>query len=102
MKVRKDDTVQIMTGKDKGKKGKVLRAFPDTSRVIVEGIRIVKKHVKRDKVASGILEVAKSIAVSSVMVMCPSCNKPSRMGYKDDDGQKKRFCKSCKKVITNK
>ncbi len=102
MKIRKDDTVLVIAGKDKGKKGKVRFAYPKDDRIIVEGVNFVKKHSKaRGQVKqAGIIELEAPIAVSNVMLMCAKCNKPSRIGYRFlEDGRKVRVCRACKEVI---
>jgi large subunit ribosomal protein L24 len=96
MKIRKDDTVLVITGKDKGKKGKVRFAYPGDNRVMVEGINMVKKQVKQ----AGIIEREAPISVASVMLLCAKCNKPARVGYKTlQDGRKARVCRACGEVV---
>ena len=96
--VKTGDTVVLLTGdkKDKGKKGKVLAVSPAEGKVIVEGINIVKKHVKPRKAgdSSGIIETEGAIYASKVQVVCPKCGKPTRVGHKiTEDGAKVRVCK---------
>ena len=87
--VRKDDTVMVITGKDKGKKGKVLTAFPKKNRVIVEGVNMATKHKKPRGQAQpgGIIHQEAPIHASNVMVVCPKCGKPAKKGAK--------FCEEC-------
>jgi len=102
MKIRKDDTVVITTGKDSGKKGKVRRALPDTERVIVEGANMIKRHSRARRAArqAGIIELEAPIRVSNVMLICSKCGKPTRVGFQFlADGKKVRVCKSCQEVI---
>ena len=102
MKIKKDDTVLIITGKDKGKKGKVRFAYPDDKRIMVEGINMVKKHAKAQKQVrqAGIIEREAPISVDSVMLMCSKCNKPTRVGYGIlQDGRKARICRACGEVV---
>ena len=102
MKIRKNDTVLVIAGKDKGKKGKVRLAYPKHNRVLVEGINIIKKHTKaRAEVRqAGIIEREAPIAVSNVMLMCHRCNHPTRIGFRFlEDGRRVRFCCSCGEVI---
>jgi large subunit ribosomal protein L24 len=98
MNIKKDDTVQVITGKDKGKKGKVRYVLPSNNAVIVEGHNIVKKHTKGRSGArqAGIIEQEASLSASKVMVICPACGKPSRVGHTfTADGQKVRVCRNC-------
>ena len=102
MKIRKNDTVLVTTGKDKGKKGKVRFAYPKDNHIIVEGINFIKKHSKaRGQVRqAGIIELEAPLSVSNVMLLCNKCNKPARVGYRFlEDGRKVRFCRVCKEVI---
>jgi large subunit ribosomal protein L24 len=101
MKIRKDDTVLVITGKDKGKKGKVRFAYPATKLLIVEGVNFVKKHSKAKGAArqAGIIDIEEPMHVSKVMYFCSKCNKPARMGMKKlDDGRSVRFCRNCGEV----
>jgi large subunit ribosomal protein L24 len=98
--VKAGDTVVLLTGdeKDRGKKGKVLAVSPKEGKVIVEGINVVKKHVKPRKAgdASGIIETESAIYASKVQVVCPKCDKPTRVAHKvDENGNKTRVCKKC-------
>jgi len=98
MNIKKGDTVVVLTGKDKGKTGKVLRTVPKTGKVIVEGINIVKKHQKptKDAPQGGVIETPAPIDRSNVMVVCGSCRKPTRIGIKvSGDGERTRICKKC-------
>lgn len=96
MKIKKNDTVIIIAGKDKGKKGKVLQTFPKTNKVIVEGVNIQTKHVKPrgPEQPGGIVKSEGSIDVSNVMYFDAKAGKGSRVGYKVEDGNKARFSKS--------
>ena len=90
MKIKKGDKVIVNTGKDKGKKGEVLKTMPEKSRVIVQGVNVVKKHTKPTQVsAGGIIEKELSIHVSNVSVADPKTDKPTRVGYKTLKGGKK-------------
>ncbi len=95
MHVKKGDKVMVITGKDKGKTGTVLVAFPKKDRVIIEGINIVKKHAKpsQGNPQGGILEMEAAIHVSNVMLVDPKTNEPTRVGYKVEDGKKVRVAK---------
>lgn len=104
MKIRKNDTVVVISGKDKGKKGKVIKVFPEEGRVVVEGVNIIKRHKKvnlgNTKDPGGIIEKPAPIDVSNVMYYDSSASKATRVGYKiDKDGKKWRETKKTKKVI---
>ena len=95
--VRKDDTVVILSGKDKGKKGKVLEVSPTEKKVIVEGCNMVTKHVKPRRMGEpgGIVKAEGALYASKVMVVCPKCGKPTRTAHKIlADGTKVRACKN--------
>lgn len=98
MHVKKDDSVIVISGKDTGKKGKVLKTSPANGRVFVSGVNMVKKHQKgqgQNKPAA-IVEREGGIDASNVMVVCPKCSKPSRLGTDiAKDGSKSRVCKKC-------
>lgn len=96
--VRKDDNVIVLTGKDKGKKGKVLRALPQLGRVVVEGVNIVTRHRKATPTMpqGGKIEKEAPIHSSNVMIVCPNCKKPTRASHKQlTDGKFVRACKQC-------
>ncbi len=96
--VRRGDKVLVLSGKYKGKKGKVIATVPATGRVKVEGVNIIKKHAKpTQKVPQGgIREMEAAFAASKVMVICPACSSPSRVGNKNmPDGRRVRICKKC-------
>ena len=96
--IKRDDTVVILSGKDKGKKGKVLETSPKEGKVIVEDINMVTKHVKPRRAGEpgGIVSAEGAMYASKVMVVCPSCGKPTRVAHKVlADGTKMRACKKC-------
>jgi len=102
MKIRKNDTVLVIAGKDKGKKGKVRFAYPKDERLMVEGINFIKRHARATRYVrqAGIIEREAPIHVSSVMLLCNKCNRPTRIGFRFlEDGRKVRFCRSCREVI---
>ena len=102
MKIRKNDTVLVIAGKDKGKKGKVRFAYPKKERILVEGINFIKKHSKAKGQAkqAGIIDLEAPINVSNVMLFCDKCNRPVRIGHRFlEDGRKVRICRSCREVI---
>ena len=97
MKIKKGDTVQVLSGNDKGKTGEVLEVIPKTQKVIVKGVNIRKKHVKPRKQGEegGIISVECAIHSSKVNIICPKCNKPTRIGYEIDKDKKIRVCRKC-------
>lgn len=101
MFVKKGDTVKILSGKDKGKQGKIIQALPKKSKVIVEDINKVKRHTKPSlKVPQGgIIQKEMPLDICKVQVICPACNKPTRIAHKSVDGKNKRVCKKCGEVI---
>jgi large subunit ribosomal protein L24 len=100
--VRSGDTVVVLSGKDKGKQGKVLQVSPKEGKVIVEGLNVVTKHVKprRQGEQGGIVEAEAAMYASKVQLVCPKCGKATRIAHKIlDDGSKVRVCKSCEEEI---
>ncbi len=97
MNIRKDDKVIVLSGKDKGKTGKVLVADPKSLKVIVEGVNVATKHQKAQKKGQdgGIIKVETPIYVSKVQLVCPKCGKGTRVAHKIADGKKTRVCKKC-------
>ena len=97
MKNKKGDTVQVLSGNDKGKKGEVLEVIPKTQKIIIKGVNVRKKHVKPRKQGEegGIIPVECSIHSSKVNVVCPKCGKPARVGYVMEGDTKVRVCKKC-------
>ena len=91
----------MLAGKDSGKTGKVLQAVPQDSKVVVEGLNIMKKHSKPRKQGEKgqRIEVPRKVQISNVMLICPKCAKPTRVGYKLLDGKKQRICKKCQGEI---
>lgn len=102
MKIHKSDKVKIITGKDKGKTGKVEKVYPKKGKLLVAGVNIYRKHLKPrgEKNPGGIVDISKPIDVSNVVLICPNCNKETRIGYSiDKKGGKTRICKKCGKGI---
>ena len=97
MKIKKGDTVQVLSGNDKGKKGEVLEVIPKTQKIIIKGVNVRKKHVKPRKQGEegGIIPVECSIHSSKVNVVCPKCGKPARVGYGMEGDTQVRVCKKC-------
>lgn len=102
LRVKKEDTVLVITGKERGKKGRVLSVLPSRESVIIEGVNIIKRHMKpsRKYTQGGIIEKEAPIHISNVMLLCPKCNKPTRIGNRQlESGKKVRVCKKCQEVI---
>ncbi len=100
VKLKKDDNVKIISGKDKGKTGRVLRIMTNNERVIIQGLNMVKKTVKpkKQQEKGGITDVEASMNISKVMIICKKCG-PTRIGYKYEAGDKIRICKKCGETI---
>lgn len=102
-RIHKNDKVMVTVGKEKGKIGKVLKLFPKTDRILIEGVNKVKRHTKGNPYkgeAGGIQEKEHPMHLSNVAFMCDSCAKPTRIGYKTIDTDKKvRFCKKCDEIV---
>lgn len=102
MKVVKNDSVLVVSGNYRGKKGKVLKVYPKESRVIVEGVNFIKRHTRptQKNPQGGILEKEAPIHVSNLMVVCPKCDMPTRLGRKVlENGKKVRVCRSCGEML---
>lgn len=103
MKIKRNDTIKVLAGKDRGKTGKVLRVFPEQEKIVVEGVNVLAKHVRPRKKGEQGQKVyfPARMAVSNIMLVCPSCVKPTRVGYqvsRSEGGRthKERTCKKCK------
>jgi len=102
LKIKKNDMVQAIKGKDKGKQGKILNLTADGKRAMVEGINLVKKHKRqsRQDQKGGIISIEAPISVANLMLVCKACTKPVRVGFSiAKDGVKTRICKVCKEVV---
>ncbi|XOB40422.1 MAG: 50S ribosomal protein L24 [Candidatus Nealsonbacteria bacterium] len=101
MKIKKGDTILIISGKYRGKKGKILKAFPKQGRIMIEGINLVKKHQKPKKTGEKgqIIEIPAPMDVSNVKLICPKCTKATRVAYKIINDRKYRICKKCGKEV---
>lgn len=101
MKIKTNDQVKILSGKDRGKIAKVIQVFASEQKVVVEGINKIKRHLKpKSKSEKGqILELAGPIPTARVALVCPKCNRPIRVGYKLEAGKKKRVCRKCHEFI---
>lgn len=102
MNIRRDDTVEVIAGKDKGKRGKVRYGLPAKDRIVVADLNVVKKHVKKGdpKRRPGIIDMEMPIHISNVMLVCSKCGAKTRVAHRFlDDGSKVRYCKHCNEVI---
>ncbi len=101
MKIKKGDTVLIISGKDRGRTGKVFKAFPKRRGILVEGINLKKKHVrpKREGEKGQVIQMPAVLDISNVKIVCPKCGKATRIGYIVENKQKHRICKKCKQAI---
>jgi large subunit ribosomal protein L24 len=97
MKIRKGDNVKMLSGKDRGKTGKVLRVLPKVRKAVVEGLNIAKKHVRprRQGEKGQRVSVPAPVDISNLALICPKCSKPTRVGYKLTEKNKFRICKKC-------
>ncbi|MHB9003158.1 MAG: 50S ribosomal protein L24 [Coriobacteriia bacterium] len=97
MTIRKGDKVKVIAGKDNGKESRVLRVYPEKQRLVVEHVNMIKKHQRptNKQPQGGILEVEGTIHVSNVMLLCPNCSNPTRVGRRREDGARIRVCKKC-------
>ena len=100
-KIKKGDEVMVVLGKDKGKKGKVEAVFNKTGKIVVSGVNQYKRHLKRrsQQQPSEIITLTKPLPVSNVLVVCPKCHLPTRVGFKKEAKETKRVCKKCKGEI---
>jgi|UniRef100_A0A7C4U8U9 large subunit ribosomal protein L24 len=102
MKLKKGDLVVVISGSDKGKKGKIKYVDREKNRVIVEGVNFVRKHTRPRRMGeqAGIMEIEAPVDVSNVMLICPRCKEPAKIGRtKLQDGKSARYCKKCKEII---
>ena len=100
-KIRRGDEVLVTAGRNKGQRGNVRLNLVDRDRVVIEGVNIVKKHIKRGRARqAGIVEVEAPLHVSNVKLICPACAKPTRVGIRANrEGKNERFCKACEELI---
>jgi large subunit ribosomal protein L24 len=101
--IRRNDNVVVITGKDRGKRGRVLKVVPATNRLVVEGVNFIKRHTRPNpqrQIKGGVVEREASLHASNVQVVCPECGKPTRLGRKIlGDGRKVRICRKCEGVV---
>jgi len=97
MKIKKGDIVKILKGKDNGKSGKIIKVLPKENKVVIEGLNLYKKHVrpKKQNEKGQIVEVPRPINISNVMLICPLCQKPTRVSFVQINSKKLRKCKKC-------
>ncbi|MBN1164804.1 MAG: 50S ribosomal protein L24 [Candidatus Krumholzibacteriota bacterium] len=104
MRIKKNDTVRVISGNSKGMEGKVLKVFPDTNRVIVEKVKLIKRHTRQasQQDQGGIIEKEAPIDASKVILVCPKCNKPARTSMaRLANGRKVRKCKKCGETLSD-
>ncbi len=101
MKIKRNDTVLITKGKDRGRTGKVLKVLPKQKSILVEGLNLVKKHIrpKKAREKGQIVKKPAPVDVSNVKIICPKCKKTTKIGYKQEKGKKYRVCKKCGQEI---
>jgi large subunit ribosomal protein L24 len=101
MKIKRNDNVLVAKGKDRGKTGRVIAVFPKTSKIIVEGLNIYKKHAKPSQKypQGGIMDVNMPISSANIQVICPNCSKATRVSFKNSGKDKRRVCRKCGEVI---
>ncbi len=101
MKIKTNDTVKVLSGKDAGKTGKVIQVFPREEKLVVEGVHIMKKNMKANKKGEKgqKIELAGPLHMSKVALVCPKCNTTTRVGFKMEGTDKKRVCRKCKELI---
>jgi len=102
MKFKKNDTVRVILGKDKGREGVVEKTYPKSGKLLVKGVNVYKKHVKKSEAfpKGGVIDINRPIYAGKVMIICPNCKEPTKIGYTlNSQGRKQRICRKCKKVI---
>ncbi len=101
MKIKKNDLVKMLAGKDSGKTGKVLRVFPEEKKVVVDGLNMLKKHnrPRKEGEKGQRIEMPRKVDISNAILVCPKCSKPTRIAYKIEGEKKMRVCKKCKAEI---
>jgi large subunit ribosomal protein L24 len=101
--IRKNDSVMVVAGRDRGKKGRVLRVLPEKNRVVVEGVNVIKRHTRPNpqrQIKGGIVERESPLHASNVQLVCPECGAATRIGHRTlDDGRRVRICRKCEGVV---
>jgi large subunit ribosomal protein L24 len=102
MKLKKGDNVKILSGKDRGKTGVILKAFPEDGRIMIDGLNVFKKRSKPRKQGEKgqIVAVSRPLAAAKVMLICPNCKSPTRIGGRMEGSRKARYCKKCQAIIS--
>jgi large subunit ribosomal protein L24 len=95
--IRRDDEIQVIHGKDRGTRGRVVRVLPRERRIMVEGIARAKKHARpsKQRQQGGIIDIEQFIDISNVQIVCKSCGQPTRVGHRVEDGKRVRVCRKC-------
>ncbi len=101
MKLKKGDKIKVIAGKDKSKDGVIDRVYTKQNKILVMGINMYKRHIKKSEQTpeGGVVDLPRPITVSNVVLICPKCSKPTRIGWEIKNKEKKRICKKCKKII---
>lgn len=101
MKIKKGDKIKVMVGKDKGREGVIERVYKKQNKVLIQGVNIYKKHIKKNEQMpkGGVVELPRPLGVSKLAFLCPKCGKTTRLGYKLEKNKKFRVCKKCKSKI---
>jgi len=101
MRIRKGDKVKIIAGKDRGKVGKVEKVYKSQNKVLILGVNIYKKHIKKSEKMpkGGVVEIPRPIDVAKIMLICSTCGKTTRVGFKIEKGKKNRICKKCNAIF---
>ncbi|OGK62196.1 50S ribosomal protein L24 [Candidatus Roizmanbacteria bacterium RIFOXYB2_FULL_38_10] len=101
MKIKKGDKVKIITGKNNGKEGVVEKVYNKQNTLLIPGINLYKKHIRKNEKMpqGGVVEIPRPLAISKVMLICPKCKKPTRIGYVVEKSKKSRVCKQCKSIL---
>ncbi|MBI2049725.1 50S ribosomal protein L24 [Candidatus Roizmanbacteria bacterium] len=102
MKIKKGDKIKVMTGKDKGREGKVERVYSKQNKILVSGVNLYKRHIKKSDQApqGGVVEVPRPLDIAKIALICPKCGKVTRVSYINEKGKKLRICKKCKSKFT--
>ncbi len=102
MKLKKGDNVKVMSGKDRGKTGVILKAFPEDDRIMIDGLNVFKKRSKPRKQGEKgqVVEVSRPLSASRVMIVCPNCKSPTRIGGRMEGARKVRYCKKCQATLS--
>jgi large subunit ribosomal protein L24 len=101
MKIKKGDKVKVISGKDKGREGTVNKVYMKQNKILLPGINLYKKHIKKNEKMpqGGVVEIPRLMTIAKVMLICPKCNRSIRVSYQIENGRKYRFCKKCKSRI---